>query len=226
MNFKKWLLEEKNDLDGRIRRYSRFRLILFLSATFGFFISLFWLWQKTSTVRVQTYDMAIFSFIERFKTQNLVKFFSFVTNLGDARFVIAGFLILTSILVAKRRKRAAVASLLSLVGSGIFVEILKNFFGRQRPFGCLLPDDCLSFPSGHVTLSFYFYGLLAYLSFRFLPISLKSFLGLLGFLGMVVILIAFSRLFLGLHYFSDIIGGFFLGGSWLCVTILLVDFLY
>lgn len=226
MSLKTWLSVEKQDLDKRIRSYSRFRLTLLFSIILGFFVSVFWLWQKTFSLKIQNYDKAAILFIEQFKTLSLLNFFSWVTHLGDHFFIAICFVVLTLILIIKKRKRAALVSLLSLGGSAFFISFLKNFFGRGRPFGCLLPDDCLSFPSGHATLAFYFYGLLDYLVFRFLPVSLKSFIFVTLGLGALIALVAVSRLFLGLHYFSDILGGFFLGGSWLLLAILSIDFLY
>jgi len=116
-------------------------------------------------------------------------------------------------------------ALLSLLGSGFFILFFKNFFGRPRPFDCL-GNDCFSFPSGHVTLSFYLYGLLNYLIFRFFSFPLRKTLILSFFLGVLIILIAFSRIFLFLHYPSDLLAGFLLGGAWLLLAIFLIDILY
>lgn len=226
MKLKAWLRFEKEDLNHRLKHYSRIRILLLLASIFGFLISLFWLWQKTFSLKMQSYDNAIMLFVEQFKSPSLLSLFSWITHLGSHLFIAICFVVLALILIIKRRKRAALVSLLSLGGSAFFISFLKNLFGRDRPFGCLLPDDCLSFPSGHATLAFYFYGLLGYLIFRFMPISLKSFGWVTFGLGALVALIALSRLFLGLHYFSDLLAGFFLGGSWLLLAILLIDLLY
>jgi undecaprenyl-diphosphatase len=129
-------------------------------------------------------------------------------------------------LTLKRRKRAAAVTFLTLAGSVFFIYFLKSVFGRARPIGCLDNGDCLSFPSGHATLAFYFYGLIGYLFFRFFPISNRGFLILAFIIALLIILISLSRLFLGVHYPSDLIGGMFLGGSWLLLAILLIDMLY
>jgi len=57
-------------------------------------------------------------------------------------------------------------------------------------------------------------------------VSLKKRWLIISGTGILVILIAFSRLYLGLHFLSDIIGGFLLGGVWLVVAIFLIDYLY
>lgn len=226
MKIKNWFLVEKQDLDRRIRSYPRFRALLLSATIFGFFVSLFWLWQKTFSLKIKLFDTVIMDFVSEAKTPFLMRFFSLVTHLGSEFFIVAAFLILAVLLIVRRRKRAATVALLSLAGSVFFVFFLKEFFGRPRPFGCLAPDDCLAFPSGHATLSFYFYGLLAYLVFRFLPISLRVFLIISFFIGILILLIVLSRLFLGFHYPSDLLGGFFLGGTWLLLAIFLIDVLY
>lgn len=226
MKLKNWFLFEKQDLDERIRNYSKFRLLLFFSAILGFVVSLFWLWQKTFSLKIKLFDEVVMNFISQVKTPPLENFFSLITHLGSTFFIVVAFLILALILMAKKRKRAAVAALFSLAGSGVFILFLKNFFGRQRPFGCLPFNDCLSFPSGHATLSFYFYSLLAYLVFRFLPVSLKVFLIIGLLIAILIFLIALSRIFLGFHYPSDLLAGFFLGGTWLLLAIFLIDVLY
>ena len=125
-----------------------------------------------------------------------------------------------------KRKKAVAAVFLTLVGSGLFIYFFKTMFNRERPFGCLAGKDCFSFPSGHATIAFYFYGMLFHLINRF--VRLKKIVGWsLGlFFGFLILLIAFSRIYLGYHYPTDVIGGFFLGGIFLLVAAILVDFLY
>lgn len=226
MTFKDWLYFEKEDLDKRIRNYPKFRIILVFSAVAFFLVSIFWLWDKTFSSRVRFLDIWLVSFISQFQTPLLTNFFSLITFLGSGYFIAAVFFFLALLLAIKRRKRAAAIVLLSLVVSGFLIPLIKEYFGRSRPFGCLPPADCFSFPSGHATLSFYFYGLLAYLVFRFLPVSLKSFLAIGAAIIALVFLIALSRVFWGVHYPSDILGGFFLGGAWLLLAIFFIDVLY
>jgi len=226
MKIKDWFLLEKQDLDKRIRTYPRFRILLLSATILGFFVSIFWLWQKIFSPEIKLFDEWTVNFISQFRTPFLMKYFSLITHLGSGFFIIAAFLALATLLMIRKRKRAAIAALFSLAGSAALIFFLKDFFGRPRPFGCLAPDDCLSFPSGHATLAFYFYGLLDYLIFRFLPVSLKKFLIISFLIVILIILIALSRLFLGFHYSSDLLAGFFLGGSWLLLAIFLIDVLY
>lgn len=226
-----WLKLEKEDLDKRIRSYPKFRASILLAAILGFLVSLTWLGERSLSIRVRALDQNIAELIARLKTPFLVKLFSWITVLGADYFIISLFFILAIILVIKNRKRAAAVALFSLAGSALVGIIFRNFlFFRLRPSGCIttifMIDSCASFPSGHTTWAFYFYGLLNYLIFRFLPIPVKKFLIISFIIASLVTLIALSRLFLGVHYPSDIIGGFFLGGAWLFIAILLIDILY
>lgn len=226
MKLKDWFKLQKEDIDRRIRSYSKFRALLILSVIFSFFVSIFWVWQKTFSPNVNFFDQAVFDFLAKLKTPFLISLFSLITIMGNFYFVAGLFAILALILFFYHRKRAAMVAILSLVGSGLFVLLFKEFFDRQRPFGCLSGKDCLSFPSGHTTLAFYTYGLLNYLIFRFLPVSLRSFILISLMIIGLVFLVAFSRVFLFVHYPSDILAGFFLGAAWLLLAVLIIDFLY
>jgi undecaprenyl-diphosphatase len=140
--------------------------------------------------------------------------------------MVMAILSLSTLLILKNRKKAAVVSLVTLIGSVVFIYFFKVFFGRVRPNGCLNSGDCLSFPSGHTALSVYFYGLLIYLVWRFFPISLKKFLIISLTILFLVVLIGLSRIVLQVHYPSDILAGTFLGGSFLLLAIWLIDLLY
>ena len=224
--FKNWLRFEKDDIFQRIRNYPGYRLYLLLSAVLAFVVSFFSTWDKTFTLRVKLYDQAVLNFMVEQEPQFLKNIFQIITQFGSSYFIGFLFLLLSAILVLKKRKRAAAVCLFSLAGSYFFVVFFKQIFGRARPFGCLDNGDCLAYPSGHATMSMYFYGLMGYLIFRFLPLSWGKFLLSIFSLSTLIILVSFSRLFLGVHYLSDIFGGLFLGGAWLMLAVLTIDLLY
>lgn len=226
MKLKEWLEFEKQDLDKKIRHYPKFRVLLLLSFAFGCLVSLFWVWTKTSSLAVKDSDQLVIGVAAQLKTPPVESFFKGVTFLGSEVFVVLAIAVLALVLAIKGRKRAAFVALFSLLGSALFIYFFKNLFGRTRPSGCLDNGDCLAFPSGHTTAAVYYYGLLNYLVWRFLPVSLKTFLVICFFIVFTVLLIAVSRLVLGVHYLSDVLGGFFLGGTWLVLAIFLIDVLY
>jgi len=227
MKFKKWFWLEEEDLLVRLKKYSKYRLILGFLSIFGFVVSIFWLWQKTEfSAKVKFVDDFFILQMNFLRTPLLYNLFSIITYFGSAYLIIGFFLIFSFYMIIKRRKRIAAVSFFCLTGSFIFIMLLKGFFGRARPTGCIYPNDCYSFPSGHSTLAFYFYGLLNYLILRYKPMKTKYHIlitcGLIGIVGLV----ALSRVALSVHFPSDIIAGFFLGCAWLSLTVLLIDILY
>jgi len=231
MKIADWLKFQKEDLKKRFKNYSKARALFFISLILGLLLSLFSLWGKISTSYLSWLDVFLTEKLRVISLPFLKEFFTFITFFGSEIFIMIVSLALVVALIQKRRKRAATVSLLSLAGSAFLVSFFKSFFGRQRPGEC--PDHflggsagCFSFPSGHSTLALYFYGLIVYLSLRFGIFSFKKRWLIISGVTFLVILIAFSRLYLGFHFLSDIIGGFLLGGVWLLAAIFLIDFLY
>jgi len=226
IDFKSWLNQEKKGLKDDFFLYPKRKFLFLILGIYSLFFFIFRLWTAISFKRVDYWDNLIVQKISFLRSTFLDSFFYFSTNFGSNYFIIIAFLILAFFLFRKKRKKAMVAVLLTLIGSYLFIYLFKIIFSRQRPFGCLAGRDCFSFPSGHATLAFYFYGMLFYLGTRFL--KLKRIVGrLLGlFLVFLILLVAFSRIYLGYHYPTDIIGGFFLGGIFLLMAAILIDFLY
>ncbi len=109
-----------------------------------------------------------------------------------------------------QRKKESIFFACTMVLTAVITLILKETVKRARPFNALVNENTFSFPSGHVTASVVFFGLLCYIVLR----NSKSYaIKLITILisGLFVLLISFSRLFLNVHWFSDILGGLFLG---------------
>lgn len=226
MNFREWIDTERTSLRKDFYSYPRRKILFLILGIFVLVFSIFRLWLVTSFKQVVFWDDLIVNAITNLGKPFLDIFFYFFTNLGSIYFIAIIFLILTLFLIKKRMKRAAVAVFLTLVGSGIFIFVFKDIFGRPRPFGCFSERDCFSYPSGHVTISFYFYSMLFYLLTRFIKLKRITVL-LIGLtLFLLIFLVALSRIYLGYHFLTDVMGGFLLGGVFLLLAAILVDFLY
>lgn len=109
---------------------------------------------------------------------------------------------------------------LALGGGMVFNLLLKELFRRERPeLHRLIEEGGYSFPSGHSMASFLFYGMVAV----FLYLFVVSRLAKLGIVLAAVILIACvgaSRIYLGVHYPSDVLAGYAAGGAWLVLCLL------
>jgi membrane-associated phospholipid phosphatase len=105
-------------------------------------------------------------------------------------------------------------------GSALLNRLIKDLFARPRPFfeHPLLLETSYSFPSGHAMESFVVYGMLAY----FAVLALRSWRARTAVVfgsALLVLLIGFSRMYLGVHYFSDVVAGYAAGGVWLSALI-------
>jgi membrane-associated phospholipid phosphatase len=153
-----------------------------------------------------------------------VRFFQVVTWFGTFHALTALSVVAIVTIARLGRKRLALAWLVTLVGSGLAVEVLKEVFDRPRPVWDrpFAFEETFSYPSGHAAGSTVGYGMLAYcLALRW-P-SWRRRLGLVVGLAAWVLLIGFSRMYLGVHYLSDILAGYALGLAWLALCIVVIE---
>jgi undecaprenyl-diphosphatase len=138
-----------------------------------------------------------------------------ITQLGSPLLLLPMTIVFALVFLHGRRIRAAILLTATMFGVTLLNWILKAWFQRPRPlpfFGLTMPAS-YSFPSGHSLASFCFYGALAAL----VTARLRSpLLRALVWAGAIVIIVAvgFSRLYLGVHYASDIVGGYATGFVW------------
>lgn len=95
--------------------------------------------------------------------------------------------------------------------------MIKLFFMRERPsLAHLVVETSYSFPSGHAAGSMILYGSLLFLLPAFVQRTLRTLLQLL--MMFIIVSVGISRIYLGVHFPTDIIGGYLLSLSWLCLT--------
>ncbi len=108
--------------------------------------------------------------------------------------------------------------LISLGGSLITTYILKELVDRQRPIKeALYIESTNSFPSGHATVAIALYGFLLYVIWKHEKHHLKN--KMIIFLSLLIFSIGFSRLYLGVHYLSDVMAGYAVGLIWLLISL-------
>ena len=174
----------------------------------------------------ENFDDTVFHFVASHLTNAaLTSFMKAVTYFASARFLqIAYGIVLLFYIVRKHFKRAAE---IAAIGFGGFLlnYFMKLLFHRLRPPHPLIaPLQNFSFPSGHATSGFIFYGLLSYLLWKTqLAASLKQLV--IALLILFSLLIGFSRIYLRLHYPSDVLAGFCCGFAWLLITVYLFEHL-
>jgi undecaprenyl-diphosphatase len=134
--------------------------------------------------------------------------------------IVAASLLLGAVLAWRRCWYELSMLVLAVAGGELINLLLKALFARDRP---TFPDPLLtapgaSFPSGHAMAAMIFYGLMMYFGVRWLTAWRWRVLVVVA--GTVlIVLIGFSRIYLGVHYLSDVLGGYAAGLTWLAFTI-------
>lgn len=124
-----------------------------------------------------------------------------------------------SVLVSHHKYLKAFLLIFFTQGSYILVDIIKNLIGRERP----VLHAGYSFPSGHTTITMCFYGIIIYLILHYTRSPFwRNFLAI--FFGFMIFMVALSRLWLGVHFPSDVIAGLFLGFLFVNLFIILDKF--
>ncbi|MEN8206851.1 MAG: VTT domain-containing protein [Pseudomonadota bacterium] len=157
-------------------------------------------------------DSYIFHSLEDLRTPWIYKATIFITQFGDQTllaFVIAGS---SAWLFWKRDTKAAWHWLAVYVATGLLTWLLKSTVHIDRPVDF---QTGFSFPSAHTSMSLAVYGFLALMIARELPVPRRWIP--YSAAGLIVVLIAMSRLYLGVHWFSDILAGFSLGLAWVAL---------
>lgn len=136
------------------------------------------------------------------------EFMKNITNMGDYLFI--GLIFILCIIVFKNKIVSIMLSL-DLFIIGFMSLALKLFFSRTRPANPLITlPNSYSFPSGHTMFTVGFYGLIIYFIWR--TNIKKIFKYILTFIiSMIIIYVCISRIYLGVHYFSDVMAGFIYG---------------
>ena len=145
---------------------------------------------------------------------NITPIVKVITQLGG----VIGLIAIAAILsIAIKNKKTILLIWANLGISALLNQILKYVIQRPRPTEYRIIDESgYSFPSGHSMVSAAFYGFLIYLIYKNVKNKYLKW-GLIGVLGILIILIGTSRIYLGVHYTSDVLAGFLISISYLIV---------
>lgn len=169
------------------------------------------------------FDKVVLDLFVSFRQEWLTDLMGFITFFGSIEFVLLATLLLLLLFSLKHEKIFSLMLMGSIGVSGFLVFELKEVFLRERPLGIASVEESdFSFPSGHAMMAIAFWGFLAY----FLAKRVKSRLWKIFTVTIVVILafaISISRVYLGVHWPTDILGSWMLGGVWLAELIWLSE---
>ena len=167
-------------------------------------------------------DTMVESFIIGIRNDTLTNFMSTITNLGGAYFLISTTIIIGLIAIIKN-KALPINTMINLTCIFLLNELAKQIVRRPRPTGLFLTEATgFSYPSGHTIVSYVFYTFIGIsLCEKIKSKPLKIFIRIITLV--IPITIAFSRIYLGVHYITDVIGGYLLGSAYLIIFLYLRD---
>jgi membrane-associated phospholipid phosphatase len=151
-------------------------------------------------------------------TEPLTDVFRAITTLGNFVTLVVVAVIAVAVLWRRRERIDAVFVAFAFLGAQVLSSGMKLGFRRERPFfpDPLASESTFSFPSGHALVSLAVYGSIALMLGRRLR-RRSDRIVLFGTTGLLVLAIGFSRLYLGVHFLSDVLAGFAAGAAWLAL---------
>ena len=164
-------------------------------------------------------DQAAFNFAKDIANPTFSSFIEFITFFASRHFLTPAALLLVGyfLFIRKHRWYSLKVPVVAL-GSITLNVVLKYFFDRPRPMMPLVDASGLSFPSGHSMVAASFYGLLIYLVWHNVKnVAWRN--ALIAFLVVFVFFIGFSRIYLRVHYATDVMAGFAAGFLWVVIGI-------
>ena len=177
--------------------------------SFGLFLIVLIFVLKYDNLVIDNYIINLF----KYKNNLLTNFMKIITLFGSVYVIVPCCIIL---LFALKNKKNKILMTSNLVIITLLNQLLKRVFRRLRPINGIISEFGYSFPSGHSMVSMAFYGFLIYLLYKSNFKYKNIFIGLLIVL---ILLIGISRIYLGVHYPTDVFGGFLLSISYLLLFI-------
>ena len=176
----------------------------------------FYLVRLINANTISVLDNYIYNLIKGFISPKMTPIVKFITEFGNYTVMIPVIILFYLFNKDKSFNRYFTINLVAIFTSNF---IVKNIIRRDRPIDInLIIENGFSFPSGHSMVSFAFYGFLIYYLYHTdLKKPLKY--GLMALLSFIILLIGLSRIYLGVHYASDVIGGFLLAFIYLVIYI-------
>ncbi len=160
-------------------------------------------------------DLAVFHFLQQLRTEAIDRVMIAFTGMGSVGVLLPLAVTVTLWLVWRRSWHTAVYWVGVAAFGEVLVQLLKFTLGRRRPLDLYTGVELFSFPSGHAVVSTVMLGFLAFLLSRRQTMQTRLIIAALA--GLYVALVAFSRLYLGAHWLSDVVGGISLGVAWVSI---------
>jgi len=176
------------------------------------------------TEELAKFDTAITNIVMSYQSDSLTQFVIFITDIGGLYGYIVVFFLCSLLFYLLIKKWQYVVQLgivmILALSSNMF---LKQVINRSRPeIEHLVTVKTMSYPSGHAMTAMAFYGFLIFLTYSFKMNSIVKFI-LISLFAFLILSIGISRIYLGVHFPSDVVGGFIAGFIWVILCALVFD---
>lgn len=161
-----------------------------------------------------TIDITTNAYIQLIQTPSLVYFSKLIAIILDPIILILTSVIISIYLYIKKFKKESIFLASTILIAGVLIKFLKEIFQRARPPNGLMNDVGFSFPSGTVTIAVIFFGLISYLF-----VNKKYKIATIITTIFIILLIGLTRIYIGAHWLTDVLGGFVIGGIILATSI-------
>ncbi|KQO12404.1 phosphatase PAP2 family protein [Paenibacillus sp. Leaf72] len=197
--------------------FSLSKLNVLALASFVLFISI---GLSVQTELVRMLDQEVIHYIQLFHAPIWTSIMKFLSFIGSVYIVsLLAVPITLFLLLVWKSRRETIVFLTAVIGSALLNLGLKLLFQRARPsLNAIIVEAGYSFPSGHSMSAFTFYGIVTYLCWRHIPLE-QARIWLLAFSSIMIASIGISRIYLGVHYPSDVVGAYLISLVWLIVVI-------
>lgn len=173
---------------------------------------------------IAAFDETTYQFIKAFSSHFLDNYMHFATFLGNRQFIVFfGLGLMAYYLFIRPHRWYSIKIPAVAIGSISANLLLKEIYDRARPTAFqMIEASGLSFPSGHAMFNLSFYGLLIYIIHKEFKNKTKKYLSIF-ILSILILSIGISRIYLGVHYASDVLAGFCAGFLWLIIALFVTN---
>jgi undecaprenyl-diphosphatase len=222
--FNKHLLMDKKAAQVTEKAKSISLRVIVVLAIFALFILVLFLITDRIVLDKETaFDESVFGLFSGFQSPAVTSIMIFFTFFGSTKFLLPAYVLLSLYFILFKKNTARSLNIAAIgISSGLLLKVIKNIFQRHRPPHPLIENvGGFSYPSGHSFSSFTFAGVLIYMLWDSSASKAWKIIGTVTLL-LFAALVASSRVYLHVHYASDVLAGFCLSFVWLtlCIYIL------
>lgn len=209
---------QSGETDEKVKGIS-LRVLVVLAVSAVFILVLYFITDRIVLSNNTDFDNAVFNVLDRYRSPATTGILTFFTFFGSVNFLLPAYILLSLYFIFFKKNNIRSFNIAAVgLSSGLLLQLIKKIFQRHRPPHPLIANvNGFSFPSGHSFSSFTFVGVLIYILWQSDVSKPLKYFGT-AILFILATVIAFSRVYLQVHYASDVIAGFCLSFVWLSLS--------